>query len=165
MDFKHAHLTSNSFMKGITIIYFAMLIGMLLFGGVVLLLTSPWEMGMPPSDEVFLYIVPIFTFLGVLLGRVIFKLKMDKLKNEESLKQKLLGLQTAVIIKFALVEAPYLLGVVATLLTGNIFYLMISGTLVMYFITLKPTREKVKRDLNLSLNVSLRFNDRNQIIN
>lgn len=165
MNTQHANLTPNSFMKTITIIYLVMLVGMLLFGSVILFISNSWEIRMPAADDSFLYAVPLATFVGVVLGRILYKRRLDELAKTDSLKDKLIGFQTALIIKFVLVEAPFLLGVVATLLTNNIFYLMISGTLIMYYITLKPSREKVKKDLNLSTKMSLYFNDRNQILN
>lgn len=164
MDLNQRNLTPNSFLRTVVIIYFALLISMVLFGLVAIFSTSPWEIGMPPSGEVFLYFVPIFTFLGVLFGRVIYKRKLDSLINENSLKNKLVGLQSALIIKFAFVEAPYLLGIVSTILTGNIFYLMISGTLVMYFITLKPTKSLIIKHLDLNNQMTLQFERDNEVL-
>ena len=165
MEISSPNFTSTSFMKNLNLIYIIILVGMMLFGSVILFTTDSWESTMPNSEDGFLIIVPLLTFIGVVLGRVIYKRKLDGLANKESLRSKLTGYQTALIIKFVLVEVPFTIGIVAALMTGNIFYLMISGTLVMYFITLKPTRSKVKKDLNLSTAMGLQFNDRNTVVN
>ena len=165
MEQSNENLTPNSFMKNLTIIYIALLAGMVMFGLVIVFLTDVWESTLPSTDDPFLYAVPVLTFLGVVLGRVIHKKFMDKLQKTESLKDKLIGYQTACIIKYALVEMPFLVGVVGALLTNNIYYLMISGTLVMYYITLRPTRIKVKEDLSLTTKMGLQFNEKNQVLN
>jgi MFS family permease len=157
MEAKPIQLTPRTFMKSLNIIYWAILIGMFLIGGFIVLILESWDILMPSYADSFLIAVPLFTFLGVVLGRVLYKRKLDSLKSEKSLKAKMSGFQTALIIKFMLVEAPFVLGVVATISSSNVFYLMISGTLVMYFITLKPTKSKVIKDLDLDSQLILDF--------
>lgn len=165
MEISNRVLTPNSFMNNLNRIYLILLVGMMILGSVVLFTTVAWDADMPSSEDSFLIVVPLFTFIGVVLGRMIYKRKLDGLADEHSLKSKLLGYQTALIIKFILVEAPFIIGIVAALSSNNIFYLMIAGTLVMYFITLKPTRSRVKKDLNLSTKMGLQFNEKNQVLN
>ncbi|HLW29879.1 MAG TPA: hypothetical protein VKX29_03410 [Brumimicrobium sp.] len=142
-----------------------LLAGMMMFGSITLFNTATWDATMPSSDDVFLIIVPVATFIGVVLGRILYKKKLDALDEVGLLKDKLQGFQTALIIKFALVEAPFLIGIVAAFLNNNIFYLMISGTLVMYFFTLKPTKSRVKKHLDLKNELEYQFKDDNQVLN
>ena len=165
MEAKHGKLTPNSFLKSINLIYMVILSGMMLFGSVVLFSTSPMDITMPSSDDSFLIAVPLFTFLGVVIGRVVYKRNLDFLIIEKSLKEKLLGFQKALIIKFILVGIPFLVGVVAVISSNNMFYMMISGTLVMYFMTLKPTKNKVIKDLDLKDELALQFKNGEEILN
>ncbi|HLV41893.1 MAG TPA: hypothetical protein VKY37_06425 [Brumimicrobium sp.] len=165
MEKSEKGMTPNSFMRDLNRIYLIMLVEMMLFGSIALFTTISWNFDLPSTEDTFLIAVPLLTFIGVVLGRVLYKKKLDTLINEPSLKNKLTGYRVAIITKFALANAPFLIAVVAVLLTSNIFYLMIAGTLVMYFITLKPTLSKVKRDLGLSVKMGLQLNDKNQLIN
>lgn len=162
MGVKQIQITPFSFMRNLKIIYFLILAGMLIFGLIILYVSDSWDITMPGTDDSFLIAVPLFTFLGVVLGRVLYKRKLDNVLEEESLKSKLKGFEIALIIKFMFVEAPFILGVIATISTNNIFYLMISGTLVMYFLTLKPSKNKVIKDLNLNKQMILEFNNSKQ---
>ncbi|HZH87077.1 MAG TPA: hypothetical protein VFD77_07160 [Brumimicrobium sp.] len=165
MEEENRSLTPKVFMRNINTIYMVLFMSMMVFGSFTLFNTVAWDADFPPSEDVFLIIVPIIFFIGVVLGRILYKRKLDNLANVSLLKDKLQGLKTALIIKFALVEGPFLIGLVAAFSTSNIFYMMSSGTLVMYFLTLKPTKSKIIKDLDLNKELILQFNDDNQILN
>src|SRR5690554_3170510 len=141
MEVKAKKISSQSFMKSLNTMYWVILLGMLIFGVIIIaVMPIPWMATIPSAADTFVFAVPLFTFIGVVLGRVLYKRTLDRLEKESGLKNKLIELKTAILIKYILVEAPFLLGVVATIQSNNIFYLMIAGTLVMYFITFKPSR-------------------------
>lgn len=165
MEEENRSLTPKVFMRILNAIYMVLLMSMMVFGSFTLFSTVSWDIDFPSSEDVFLIIVPIMFFIGIVLGRILYKKRLDNLANVNVLKDKLQGLKTALIIKFALVEGPFLIGLVAAFLTSNIFYMMSSGTLVMYFLTLKPTKSKIIKDLDLDNELIHQFNDDNQILN
>jgi len=83
------------------------------------------------------------------MSNFMFKKQLDLAVAKSSLNEKLGGYQTALIIRFALLEGPSLFGIVSYLLSGNLLFLAISGLIILYFITIRPTRDKVETDLNL----------------
>ena len=57
--------------------------------------------------------------------------------------------QTALIIRCAFSEGASLLGIVAFLITGNLVYLLLTGLNIIYFIWIRPTKQKIEDELNL----------------
>ena len=63
--------------------------------------------------------------------------------------EKLNGFQSASVVKYALLEGPALLGIVAFMNEGNQYFLIISLLLLGWLIMQRPTRDRVERDLML----------------
>jgi hypothetical protein len=78
--------------------------------------------------------------------------------------EKLSGFQTALIIKYALLEGPALIGIVAFNNNGNLLYLIISGILLLYLIIQRPTNDMIETRLNFTLQQQNQFNQKEQII-
>jgi len=53
------------------------------------------------------------------------------------------------IVRLALLEGSSLFGIVVYQLTSNLLYLAISGIIILFFIIIRPTRDKIETDLNL----------------
>ena len=150
MENKNNELTAKGFIKTISIIHLALMSGLLLFGTYVYLQNNEWELILSNSNDIFFFIVPVLAISGILLGNYLYKKQIDTLSNNNSLKGKLVGFQTASLIKYALIEGPAFLGIRVSMNNGNLLYLIISTGLIAYFFTQRPTREKIERDLNLN---------------
>jgi hypothetical protein len=72
------------------------------------------------------------------------------LREKESIQEKLAGYQSALITRFMLIQGPAAFAIVAYIISGNIFFLFITGLMSVYFIFLRPTREKIESDLSFS---------------
>jgi hypothetical protein len=141
---------SPAYFKLITIIHVALLAGQVLFGVVSYSITNSKGLDLNPGDDVFFYIAPLLIIGGMLVGTFLFKQQVAKLADKELLPVKLAAYQTALIIRFALSEGPSMFGIVVYMLTGNLFYLILTAVNVLYFIWIKPTKAKAKEDLNLT---------------
>ena len=86
----------------------------------------------------------------MLSGSFLFTQQISKLDDKNSLKEKLAGYQTALIIRFAIAEGPSLLGIAGYMLSGNVIYLILVGINVLYFILIRPTKDQMAEDLNLT---------------
>ena len=142
--------TPATFLKTLTIIYAALLIGQLLFVIVVFSITNSTVINLQPSGDVFFYLVPIFTIGCGLLGAFLYKQQIAKLMDNSLLAEKLAAYQTAFILRCAPTEGASLFGIVIYMNTGNLFYLIIAGFNILYFILMRPTKDKLKEALNLT---------------
>ena len=143
-------VTPKTFVKTISIIHFALLGGIIMFGAFVYFQNNNWILNIENTEDIFLMVVPLTILAGVLMGSIIYRKKVNSLKDRQSLKEKLTGFQEALILKYALIEGPAFLSIVAAMLTGNSLYLIISGVLVLYMLSLKPTQRKIEQGLELS---------------
>lgn len=156
--------TPKSFIKTITIIHLALIMGLLLFSGVSYTLVETNVLSFDFENDIFSLIVPVFAIGGAFASNFIYTKKINELTSLESLKDKVMGYQTACIIRFALLEGPALLGIVYYMQTGNLLFLIIAGALIVYFVTLRPTKEKIETDLNFSFEQKSAFNQMDEVI-
>jgi hypothetical protein len=106
-------------------------------------------------EDKFVFIVPVLALGGFFGGYLIFKKQKYVLREKDTLSEKMTGYQSALITRFTLLVAPSLFAVVAYILSGNIFFLFITATMAMYFMFLRPTREKIENDLRFDFNDQL----------
>jgi hypothetical protein len=140
----------QNFVKIIAIIHAALLIGQVLFGIVAFDETKSIGLNLKLGSDPFFYIVPFLIVAGMLLGSFLFTQQVSNAADKNSLNEKLAGYQTALIIRFAISEGPSLLGIVGYMLSGNVIYLILVGINVLYFILIRPTKDKMAEDLNLT---------------
>jgi hypothetical protein len=69
--------------------------------------------------------------------------------SEAILLQKIMYYRTSKIISWAMIESGCFLSLIAVMLTGNYFYVVVFIFLFGYFILIKPTGESLVRDLQL----------------
>jgi len=144
--------TPAAFVKLNQIIHLALLAGQLMFVVLVYAATPP-KGGIIftfKNDDIFTYIALLLAVGGFFLGNFMFKQELNNAANKNTLREKLLVYQTGLIKKLALMEGASMFSIVAFMQTGNLFFLTIAGLIILYFITLRPTKDKVQTDLSLS---------------
>lgn len=157
-------LTPKGFLKTISILHLGLLAGPLIFGIFTYSTIKETKLDYSDTNDIFLFLVPFFAFSGILVGNILFKEQIEKLKNNNSLREKLSGFQTASIIKYALLEGPAVIGIVAFNDNGNLLYLIISGIMILYFISQRPTNDIIETSLNFTNEQQNQFNQKEQII-
>jgi hypothetical protein len=140
----------QNFVKIVAIIHAALLIGQVLFGIVAVAETKSTGFNLKLGSDPFFYIVPFLTVAGMLSGNFLFMQKISNMADKNSLNEKLAGYQTALIIRFAISEGPSLFGIVGYMLSGNVIYLILVGINMLYFILIRPTKDKMAEDLDLT---------------
>jgi hypothetical protein len=157
-------LTPKGFLKSMSIIHGAFIAGLVMFAFAAIVLTAKKQTHPTRSGDAYAVAVPLIAVAGLIASNLIFRNKVSKLNNESSLKDKITGYQSAIIARFALIEGPALFGIAVFLLTKNWLYLIISGLLILYFVSLRPTKAKTENDLNLSYEEKLVFDKEEEII-
>ncbi|MEN8125479.1 MAG: hypothetical protein ABFR32_10155 [Bacteroidota bacterium] len=134
----------------LSIIHLVLSLGIIFFGTIVYLQVSETNFDISKTDDTFFYLVPILAIGGIWVSNFLFNQKINEIPKNTTLIEKLAAYQTASIIKYALLEGPAFLGIIAFMEDGNLLYLLISGLLVLYLFYQKPTKDKIEIDLNLS---------------
>lgn len=155
---KSINPSPGGFHKSISIIHLALLSGQIIFALIAYAQAVKVFFGIRNMDDELIYIVPLVAVIGFVASNRIFRQRMNALQHKKSLGEKMIGYQTALLFRYALLEVPTLLAIVAFWLNSNLFYLAIAGLLLLYFLMLRPTRDQFEQDLDLSFNEKV-FND------
>jgi hypothetical protein len=142
--------TPESALKLLSIIHLAFLAGQMIFGLVAFMQSSGMYFGVMNMNDKFGFIAPVMAIGGFMGGYLIFQKQLESLNNKSSLSEKLLAYQSALISRFALLGTPSLFAIIAYAISGNMFFLFISGALGIYFLFLRPTRDKLESDLHFN---------------
>lgn len=154
-------LSTSDFIRSLSILHLAMMIGQLLFSFIVLFLIFQNDLvEVIISDSIFRFIVPVLIFIGISSGFFLYKTKLKNLVYIP-LSDKLQRYRTAVIIRDSLFEAPSLVAIIVTFLTGNYFYLIYTIVIIVLFLYLIPTKEKIIFSLSLSQDEIAKLEDPN----
>jgi hypothetical protein len=147
-------LTSQTYFWILSIVHLVMLAGQIIFAGVAIFsnLNGTLEAMDSGLHQILQFIVPGFVLVGFFAGKMIMDSRLKSIKAKGSLRQRLAEYQGVLIVKYTLLEAPSLLGLMGYLLTGNLFYLGFSGLVMLIFIMNKPSRDRIAIDLELNAN-------------
>lgn len=142
---------ASTTVKPLAIIHLALMAGQIIFAAVCIALTGKTEIILNPANDLFFILVPALAVFGMTGSNLIFKKLLDQARQKSTDAAKIAGYRTALIVRYALLEAPSLVGIVAYFLTGNLFYIFISGFIILFFLTFRPTKEKMEMDLSIRI--------------
>jgi len=151
-------ITPKSFLRTFTLIHISLVAGVIIPGLMMFLQIQNQIFSLSYSGDVMFFVVPFMGIAGILVGNYLYGNNIKRLASKTTLMEKLNGFQSASIIKYALIEGPALLGIVAFMNEGNQYFLLISLFLALWLIAQKPTRDKVERDLMLEGSLKSDFN-------
>ena len=143
-------VTSKQYFRALSIIYYALMIGPLIFVGVVLFLKSEIALNINPKLEfIITFITPVVVVVGFFFSRSFFKNQLEKIKRENDLILKMQKYRSALIIKYSILEFCLLIPAIATLLTENTIFLVFSIIVALLFFVDKPSAIRAARELEL----------------
>ncbi|MEL6191947.1 MAG: hypothetical protein AAFR66_07850 [Bacteroidota bacterium] len=144
--------TSKEYLNYLQLIHGAMLIGQVLFAGVAIFLTSEGGLGQSEGDlnDIFKLLAPVLVLGGIAGSIFLPKTLLASAKESSDLRGKLQTYRSTSIIKFAVLEAPSLVSLVAFLLTGNYFFLGLAAIIVAVFFMNRPTTSTIINELELN---------------
>lgn len=165
LNIDDSELTPKKYLTSLTLIHVMLLIGQVVFTAVVLFISEELKLNMFETDNEFYVVVPLLAVAGYYAGEFIFKQNLTAIaNNNNSLKDKLKGYQVALIIKLALLEGPTLLALVALLLSGNLYFLLIAASLMLYFYLQKPSKDRIVEELKLNQEHRMEFDKVDQLL-
>jgi len=144
-----AQQTPAAFFKSLPLIFLALLAGMLIMGTMMYVMNPVTEYNLDFKNP-FLAIMIVVMIAGIFGSNLLYNFHKNKIEINDPLESKMARIQQAVIVRFALVEGPALLGVILYLKEANLIFLMLSAMMVLYFLTLRPSKEKIIDDMNLT---------------
>jgi hypothetical protein len=142
----------KNIIKTTRIIHLALLIGQILFATVVFLSVQNPVVDLHAGNDVIFYIAPFMIISMMFVGSLLYKNQIKKAAEKTTINEKLGIYQTAIIMRCAASEGASLFCIVCTLISGNLFYLVLAGINIVYFIWIRPSKFKILEDLDLDYN-------------
>jgi hypothetical protein len=146
----------RSVLKAIVMIHAALLVAQVLFAIASYAVgTKAKYFGAPTTQILYLVTVPLIAAVSFVAANLVFKLLVARHAVKDTLGEKLVGYLSAIIVRLAILEGAALYGIVVFFITGNLFYLLIAGLLMFYFLMARPTSDKLETDLELTYDQKL----------
>lgn len=150
MAYQNTPTNPRGALKVIPIIHLALLAGQTLFAIVAYFQARNVRLDLQNTKDPFFFVAPLMAIGGFIASNIIFKQRLNSLGTATTARQKVTIYQSGLIVRYALLEGPSLFGIVCFMLTGNLFYLIISGLIIVYFLFIRPSKDSIDTDLNLS---------------
>ncbi len=97
-----------------------------------------------------IFLIPVLVISGILVGNLFFRNRVEKAKGQPDLTFKLIMYRVGLMGRYAILETTSLLSSVACLLTGDLFFLVFAGFVILMFLFIRVSGEKVATDLELN---------------
>lgn len=157
--------SSESFFKTLQRLHLFLVMGVFLFLSITIYLVETGGFGEDQAlNDVFLYVVPLMAMTSLFISRFMFAKRVESLQSAKTLEDKTGGYQTALIVKWALIEGPSLFAVIAFMLTSNYVFAGIALALLLYLALQRPQKESALEDLSLSHDDFKKLRDDESII-
>lgn len=146
------NLNIREYFKSLTTIYYALMAGQIFFLGITLYLyfSTSGLIKDGSLDMAFIIATLVFTFLGIFGSNFVFKLKLNSVRIKEDFMSKLAEYRSALIIRWALIEGPCFFAIVTFMLTGNLILFGMAVLILLNFVTVRPSSEKMILDMDLN---------------
>ncbi|WP_190811287.1 hypothetical protein [Flagellimonas sp. S3867] len=141
--------TPGGFIWNLSVIHLGLAISCIVFGILAYRAIPNTHFSFREVDNMFLIVVPVFALVCIFIGHFIYKQSVKNIPPTAALKHQLVQFQTASIINYALIESAILFGIVSFCINKNLIFLLLSSTILLYFFLIRPTKQKIVRDLNL----------------
>lgn len=144
-------MASKEYFKALKIVHFALLAGMVVFAliSVFLNLTGTFSNENEFFKEFFIYIIPLFVLVGIVVSNVMFKKGLKQAKDKNNLLEKMNFYRSALITRYAPLEGSAMFAIIAYLLSGDLIILGLAIIVIFIFLFIRPTAEKAGNDLEL----------------
>lgn len=148
-------MNKGSTLKTLQLIYKALLMGQVLFAGIVVFIRAKGfgiENTVDENTSRILQIVALVTGFGCLwFGMRFYRKRIAEIRDANiAASEKLKQYQAASIIKWGLTEGPCLFCIVGYFLTGNWSFLALAGIIIFVFAGYNPQKSLVMRELGLA---------------
>jgi tellurite resistance protein TehA-like permease len=158
-------LTPKSFFTTLTIMHLSFFVAMLFLAGIAYYLNQNHNLDFENIDIILFVVLVSVSLFGVIGGQSIKNKTIEKAESKILLREKLGAYQTASLIQYAFVEGPAFFGIVLYIQTAEFVYLLIAFVMMIYFLTLKPKKERITKALRLGRDHQIEFNRENQELN
>ena len=157
-------ITAKQFFLTLNITYYMQAFAVLAFALVVYFISLQNESAPVGDVNTWMYIVIIVLISALVMAYFIFRLLVGRIQSSMKLQEKMPRYARALFVRSALIEIPGLLAAIASIITGNPQFLAVPMVIVVLFAILRPTKNSIAMDLNLSTKEKNALDDENAVV-
>lgn len=145
----------GNYFKALSVLYTALFTGQIIFAilALTLVYTGSLSNSNPELENIFFILVPLLIIAGRLAGTAIHKKKIQEALKASTVTEKLSIYRSAFITRCALIESGVLFAIITYLLTTRIELLAFAAGGLLLFAMLKPNKERIANELQVSPDV------------
>lgn len=140
--------------KALGILHFSLLIGQLVFAAIAYYLVASGSMKPIDMGTNTQFIVIGVAAIGLILVALSFSMYKKKIlvikESNQPAKEKLVAYRAASLIRWAMLEVPVLIAIIAFMLTRHYNFLILAGAILLLFLSTRPTASKAAAELSIS---------------
>ena len=146
--------TPKEIFRAIRIFFIAIATGAVIFAAIAVVIKKFLDFEMEQVDEDFATVIQ-YVVIAVAIGCCLaafwtFKKSIDTAKETLISLTDKLNLYNAALVKYAaLCEGPAIFGIIAFLLTGNYYFLIVTVAMLFVMLLKRPTKRRIVQDLEL----------------
>jgi len=143
--------STKEFFKLASFIHLGLVMGVVLFGMVVYFFLADFQHVDTTSEfaKLLVYLVPGLVVVGIVASDMMYRFRLNAVKEREDLKIRMQGYRESLIIRYMLLEAPAMFALVAVFITNNSNFIVYAGLMVVLMALKRPTLRSAIIDLEL----------------
>lgn len=144
------HSSVKAFFSTLAVIHAGLVVGLLLFLSIAFYINATGKVADDVMRNIFIWVVPFIAASGVLVSSWIYKKRIREVRDVEDFRSRLSTYQTAIMIRWYILEGVALLSIVTYLITGDAFFFAIAGLLIVVLVMVRASRRQLVGDLQLN---------------
>lgn len=133
----------------ILITFYAIMFGHTLFAVIVVFILKGEIATLESSDNIMIYVSACISASAVAAGYMLYKSRINSIKEQDATDKKLDMWRTAFLIKMMLIDTACLLNLVFLLLTNNRIFLYFYVLMAIIMLMNKPSQYRTREDLQI----------------
>ncbi|MDD4967963.1 MAG: hypothetical protein PHT07_00890 [Paludibacter sp.] len=143
--------STKEFFKLASFIHLGLILGVVLFGMIVYFFLADFQHVDTTTEfpKLLVYLVPGLVVVGIVASNMMYRIRLNEVKERGDLKTKMQGYRESLIIRYMLLEGPALFALVAVFRTNNSSFMVYAGLMVVLMALKRPTLKSAIADLDL----------------
>ena len=154
-------LSSKEYFRQLNVIFIALLATQMLMAIAAFIFIN-FNMIIPVfknTSDPFYILVPILLIFFIILGNIVFRKKLLICKSQKEIIKKMTFYREAIIVLLASIETVSIFSSIAYLLTSKMMFLVLTVTIIVYFLTKRPNSITAINHLELNNTEQILVND------
>ncbi len=146
---KNEETSPKTYFYMLHVIHAGFIVVLLLFLSVIFYMNAARQSEGISGSDIVMWLLLFFTFAGIVLSFWVYRLRVREAGKAEHFKSKLAAYQTALVIRWAMLDITALMMIVAYSITGSYVYFFITILIIAVLVWSRATKQRLIADMHL----------------